>query len=252
MMKAALRRLLMAALVLVWAQSASAQTADEIIEKYLTALGGRAALGKVNSRSMAGTITLSTPAGDVSGPIEIVNQVPNKSRTLIKLDLSAFGAGQLTIDQRFDGTTGYVIDTMRGNRDITGNQLENMKNGFFPTPALNYKERGGTVELGGKEKVGSREANVLISTPKSGSVARQFFDAETNLLIKQVVKVDLPQVGMVEQTTEFLDYKEVDGIKVPFTVKATSDVQNSNVTITKVEHNTKVDETLFSRPPAGN
>lgn len=249
-MKTVSRQLVMAVLLLGWTQAASAQTADEIIEKYLTAVGGRAALGKLTSRSMIGTITLSTPGGDVSGPVEILNQAPNKSRTLITLDLSAFGAGQAIIDQRFDGTSGYVIDSLQGNRDITGDLLETMKNGAFPNPFLSYKELGATVELGGKEKIGERDAYLLIFKPKSGSTVRQYIDAASYLPIKVVVKLDIPQIGELEQSTELLDYRDVDGFKVPFQVKSTSRVQTSTVNITKVEHNTKIDEALFSKPAA--
>src|SRR5689334_23214623 len=94
-------------LLLTAVQGASAQTADEIIEKNLTAIGGRAALEKVKSRSTVGTVTLSTPLGDLSGPIEMMNEAPNKSRTAMKLDLSAANLGQVVIDQRFDGQIGY-------------------------------------------------------------------------------------------------------------------------------------------------
>lgn len=250
-MKAMLRRLVMALLVLGCGQVASAQTADEIVDKVLNAMGGRAAIGKLTSRSTVGTMTLSTPAGEVSGPIEILNQLPNKSRTLIKMDLSSLGAGPMTVDQRFDGTSGYVVDTLQGNRDITGNQLENMKNALFPSPLLNYKERGATVELSGKEKAGEREAYVLIFKPKSGSAVRQFIDAESYLLVKLVAKIDLPQIGEVEQTTELSDYRQVDGVKLPFSVKASSAVQHFTITITKVEHNLKIDDALFVKPVAG-
>ncbi len=243
------RPLVVAVLLLGCVPIASAQTADEIIEKHLAAIGGRAALGKLKSRALTGTITLSTPGGEVSGPVEVLTQEPNKSRTLINLDLSALGAGPMTLDQRFDGTTGYIRDSLRGNRDITGAQLETMRNASFPSPLLNYKERGTTVELGGKEKVGDREAYVLIVKPKSGSVMRHFIDATSYLPIKGVLTIDAPQMGEVEQTTEFSDFRDVDGVKVPFTVKITSPLQNSTVTVTKVEHNTKIDETLFSKPP---
>ncbi len=250
-MRAVSSRIFVAVLILTCGRIASAQTADEVIEKYLTALGGRAALAKLTSRSTTGTMTLTTPAGDVSGPIETLNQQPNKSRTLIKMDLTSLGAGPMTIDQRFDGTSAYVLDSLRGNRDITGNQLENMKNSVFPNPFLNYKERGMTVELAGKEKVGEREAYVLIVKPKSGSVARQFVDAESYLPVKLVVKIDIPEIGQVEQTSEFSDYRDVDGIKIPFTVKATSAVQSFTISVTKVEHNVKIDEALFSKPATG-
>ena len=171
-MKIASRRLLPVAMVLACARLASAQTADDVIEKHLAALGGRAAIAKLTSRSLAGTMTFSTPAGDVPGTIEIMNQPPNKVRTLTKLDLSSQGVGVVVVEQRFDGASGYVLDSIRGNRDITGNQLENLKNTVFPSPFLNYKERGVTVDLGEKEKVNGRDAYVLIIKPKSGSMSR--------------------------------------------------------------------------------
>jgi hypothetical protein len=228
---------------------ASAQTADEIIEKSITALGGRAAHAKLKSRLTTGTIVFATPAGEISGTIEVLNAAPNKIRTVVKADLSAVGAGQLVVDQRFDGSAGYVLDTMQGNRDITGNQLDNLRNGGFPHPFLNYKDMGTTVKLAGKEKVGDRDAYVLVFDPTSGSAVRQYIDAETYLPTKSVIRVDVPQLGgELEQTNEYLDYKDVDGIKLPFQVKSTSSVQNFNVTVTKVEHNTTVDQSLFSKP----
>jgi hypothetical protein len=243
--------LILASLVLAASSVASAQTADDVVEKYLAAIGGRAALGKVTSRSTTGTITLTTPAGEISGPIEVLNQTPNKARTLIKLDLSAFGAGPMTVDQRFDGKTGYVIDTLQGNRDITGNQLDNMRNSSFPNPLLTYKESGATIKLSGNEKVGDKDAIVLIVEPASGSVVRQYFDASSFLLVKAVMKVDVPQMGGdVEQTTEFSDYRDVDGVKIPFSLKSSSSVQSFVVAVSKVEHNVPVDEKLFSKPPA--
>lgn len=243
------RRLAIVLLLVGCAQAARAQTADEVIEKSLSATGGRAALGKLKSRLMTGTITLSTPAGDISGSVEILNASPNKSRSLIKADLSALGAGPWVLDQRFNGSAGYVIDTLQGNRDMTGNQLDNMRNGSFPHPFLNYKELGSTAQLGGKEKVGERDTYVVIFEPPSGSVVRQYIDAETYLPVKTTMKVEVPQLGQeMEQTIEFFDYREVDGVKIPFRLVATLPVQNYTVTFTKVEHNVRIDETLFSKP----
>jgi outer membrane lipoprotein-sorting protein len=233
------------------AQTAATPTADEVVEKSLAALGGRAALGKLKSRTMAGTISLSTPAGNVTGTLEVWNAVPNKTRTLIKVDLSALGAGPLTVDQRFNGKTGYVIDTLQGNRDMTDKQVDTLRNGTFPTPFLTYKDNGISVRLTGKEKVGERDAYVLVFEPPSGSAARQYIDAETYLPIKAVLKIDVPQLGQeLEQTTELSDYRDVDGVKVPFHVTASSAVQTYTVQVTKVEHNVDIDDALFSKPTA--
>src|SRR5215831_3772698 len=251
MFKTISTRLLIAALFLASMPIAFAQTADDIVEKHLAALGGRAAMEKLKSRSMKGTITVSTPVGDLTGAIEILNQQPNKQRTFTQLDLSAVGLGKMIQDQRFDGTSGYVIDTMQGNRDITGEQLEAMKNGSFPNPLLDYKQAGATVELSGKEKVGEREAYVLVFKPKSGPVARSYIDAESYLPIKQVVKINVPQVGgEVEQTTEVSNFKEVDGVKIPFQIRTTSAIQTVMVNVTQVEHNTQIDQTLSPNPTA--
>src|SRR5438128_3428429 len=109
MLKTISKRLFIAALFLALVRVASAQTADDIVEKHLAALGGRAAMGKLKSRSLKGTITVSSPVGDLSGNIEILNQEPNKMRTLIQLDLTGIGLGKVVQDQRFDGTAGYAI-----------------------------------------------------------------------------------------------------------------------------------------------
>lgn len=245
-----LRRILVASLLVVSARAALAQTAEEIVEKAITAAGGRAAFAKLKSRLTTGTITLSTPAGDISGTVEILNAAPNKSRSLIKADLSALGAGMFVLDQRFNGTSGYVLDSLQGNHEMTGNQLDNMRNNAFPNVFLNYKELGAFVQLVGKEKVGERDAYVITLEPTTGSVVRQYVDAQTYLPIKMSVKVEVPQLGQqVEQTTEFFDFQVVDGVKLPFQLRATSSIQNYTITITKVEHNVQVDETLFSKPP---
>jgi hypothetical protein len=251
MLKNGSRRLVLLLLFLGCVQLATAQTADEIIEKHLAALGGRAALNNIKSRLTKGTITVSTPVGELTGSVEVLNQVPNKTRTLIQLDLSSLGLGKVVQDQRFDGTTGYLIDTLQGNRDITGDQLELMKNAQFPNALMNYKEMGATVELGGKEKVGDRDAYVLIGKPKTGPVMRQYIDAETYLPIKGVFKVMVPQLGTeVEQSNEASDFRTVDGVKVPFQIRTVSSIQTVSVTVTQVEQNTAIDGSLFSKPDA--
>lgn len=247
-MRAAFTRLVLT-VVILWSSSlASAQTADEVIEKHITAIGGRAALAKIESRLMVGTFTLSTPAGDISGPIEALNQRPNKSRTLINLDLSALGAGAIRIDQRFDGTNGYELNSMQGDRPIGGSQLETMRSAIFPTQYLDYKERDATVELKGKEKIGERDAFQLIFTAKGGSPVRQYLDAETFLPVRQVVSVEVPGMGTLDQTSELSDMREIDGVKLPFLVKSSSAAQSFSITVAKVEHNVKVDPTLFVKP----
>jgi outer membrane lipoprotein-sorting protein len=241
--------LLLLALVVTGA-AASAQTADEIVDKSLAAIGGRAALAKLKSRSMTGKMTISTDNGDIPATFEAINQAPNKMRRLITLDLSAFGAPSATIEQRFDGTTGYAMDGMRGEVTLSASQLENLKNAVFPSPLLDYKTRGTKILLGGREKIGDRDVYALSLTPATGPVTRLFVDAQSYLPVRSVVTLDLPELGPQEQTTDFSDYREVDGVKVPFGIKGTSAVQTFTITMTKVTHNADIDPALFVRPAA--
>ena len=228
---------------------ASAQTADEIIEKHLAASGGRAAYAKIMSRVGTGAITVTTPIGDLSGTIEVYSKKPNKSRTLIKLDLTAVGAGQMTSDQRFDGTTGYVIDTLQGDRTIEGNQLEAMKNGSFPSPLLSYKELGTALALGEKQKVGGKDAYLITMTPKAGPPTRLFFDAESFMLVRTSITLNVPQLGGdIEQVVDFSDFREVDGIKMPFVTKSSNPAQTVTATMSSVKHNVDIDDASFSKP----
>jgi hypothetical protein len=229
--------------------TAFAQTAEELVEKHIVALGGRDALSKLHSRLMTGTITMTTPGGDIKGSLESYNKAPNKARRLVKMDLSAFGMGEMTMDQRFDGTTGYVIDSVNGNRELAGRQLEDAKSDYFPSTFLKYKELEIKVEVGGKEKIGDREATILIMTAKSGTPMKFYLDPDTLMAIKMVATINVPQLGGdIEQTTEFSDYREIDGVKIPFDLKVTNPAQSISIKLVKVEHNKDIDEALFSKP----
>lgn len=239
---------ILAAVSVCRAEVAYPQTADDIVEKHVAAMGGRAALEKVTSRVMTGIISVSTPGGGLSGSIEVYNKAPNKSRTAVKIDASQFGLGQIVQDQRFNGTSGYAIDTLNGNREITGDQLEVARTNTFPSPLLKYKDAGSKLELLGREKAGDRDAYVLRLTPKTGPSARMLIDAETYLLAKTIITVNVPQIGGdVEQTVVVSDYRDVDGVKVPYQIQSINQFQTISITATKVEQNMAIDDKMFSK-----
>jgi outer membrane lipoprotein-sorting protein len=246
-MKSAMRWAAAAGFVL-WAGVAQAQTADEAVEKVLAAIGGRAALAKVTSRVATGAVSVSTQGIDVGGTVELTNKAPNKTRMFMKLDLSAVGGTEVVLDRRCDGKAAFESNSMSGDREITGDQLQSMVNATFPSPFLNYKEAGAKVEMAGKEKLGEKDAVVLVYTPKSGPAMRLYFDAQTWQLIRSVTKVNAPEAGGdIEQTTDPSDYREVDGLKVPFTLLVTSPAQSVTIHLTKVEHNKPIDDAIFGR-----
>ena len=236
-----------AALVAV---TAPAQTADEVVEKHLTAIGGRAALSKLTTETATGTITLSMQGADFGGTMEVYHKAPNKARTLLKMDLSAVGMGEMTVDRRCDGKTAFENNSLQGEREITGDQLQSILNATFPTPLLDYKAAGGKVELTGKEKIEGRDVHVLVYTPKTGQPSKQYFDAETFLMVRSVSKINVPEMGGdIEQTTDVSDYRDMEGIKVPFVMRVSTPMQGIAISLTKVEHNKPIEDSMFSRAP---
>lgn len=237
-----------AVLLILGTSSGWAQTADEIVEKHLAAMGGREALQRIRTRVSTGTVTVETAVGPIAGTVEAFAKAPNKSRSLVTLDLSSLGAGTFINDQRFNGTTGYIIDTLNGNRDITGSQLAAMRNSGFPTVWLDYRARGLTIMLAGQETLAGRAAYVLEVTPKIGPRARAWVDAETLMLVKTSVPLDATPAGPVEQITEYGDFRTIDGVKVPFSVKSISGGQTVTAVLTDVKHNVEVDDASFLMP----
>jgi hypothetical protein len=225
------------------------QTADDVVEKHLTALGGRDTLGKITSRRSTGTITIATPGGDLSGPIEISAKAPNKTRVLITLDVTAVGGpGDMVIDQKFDGVAGWSLNSLQGDNEITGNQLDNMRNNVFPSALLTYKAAGTRIEVLPKEQLAGKDVIVLRVTPKAGSVSKWFLDAQTYLVVRTVATVNSPQLGGdIEQTSDLSDYRAVDGVKVAFQVINSNPLQTGTVKLTKVEHNVTIDDAVFSK-----
>ncbi len=230
------------------ATQAATQTADEVVEKHLAAMGGRAALGKLTSRKATGTITVALgPQGTISGPVELYAKAPNKTRLYVVLDMSPVGLNdKMTLDQKFDGTTGWALNTLQGDKQITGNQLDNMKNSAFPNPLLNYKANGVTVELLPNETFGGKSLLVLRVTPKVGSVSKLFLDPDTYLLLRSSATINSPEMGGdIDQVSEASDYRTVDGLKIPFKSVQTAGPQLVTIVFDKVEHNVAIDDAMF-------
>jgi len=226
--------------------SFQAQTPDAVIEKYLAAMGGRDALGKLTSRRATGTVLLSSGGNDLNGTYEVSTKAPNKVRVQIKLDLTPMGMPDpMVIDQRFDGATAMNMNSMQGNTPIAGSQLEHMKNNAFPSPLFNYKTNGMKFEVLPKEQVAGRDATVLVATPTTGPSMKLYFDPESGLLVRSVVRLNVPDQGEIEQVSEPSDYRVVDGVKVPHKIVNTSPNQTVTITITKVENNIALDDSIF-------
>ena len=222
--------------------AATMPTVDEILDKYVKALGGKEAIEKVTSRVGKGTFEL--PAFSLSGPIETYSKAPNK--TAMTIDLTGFGK----IESVFDGAKGWSADPQSGLRELGGAELAMTRRDADLHRSLMLKSQYTKLEVKGKEKVGDSEAYVIVGTLAEGKPEKMYFDVSSGLLTRMDVEVETPQGAMAFQI--FLqDYKPVDGVKVPFTLRRESQAFGMVIKYTEVKHNVAVEDTKFNKP-SGN
>jgi hypothetical protein len=214
---------------------------DQILDKYVQALGGKAAIEKLTSTVITGTFEL--PAMSMSGPLEIFAKAPNKSATIITL--TGFGLVQFG----FNGTTAWSQDPQTGLRELTGAELADAKRDSDFYKDIRLKQVFPKMTLTGKEKVGERDVYVIEATPADGKPEKMYFDTQTGLLLRVDNDRESPQ-GAAHIETYFEDYRETGGVKTPFTIKIVRPEISFTLKTTEVKQNVPVDDAKFNKPAA--
>ena len=216
-------------------------TADQILAKYTEALGGSAAIEKLKTRSMKGTWL--TAEGVTLG-YEVYQAAPDKLFTILNTPK------QGAFERGFDGKTAWEKSS-RGVRDLEGTQLFYLKR--YPDLFRDIKLQGQftRISYGGKDKIDGKDVYVLRGNGVDGKGERLYFDAQTGLLVRRITSTTTV-VGLIPEQVDYEDYREVDGMKVPFTIRITSidSFWSSTRKFTEIKLNVPVDETKFNKPPA--
>ena len=137
-------------------------------------------------------------------------------------------------------------------REVTGSELANYKaaNGLFSF--INLKEQYARPPRVRKDKLNDRDVFILDGTTIDGKRTRLYFDATSGLLLRRVT-IASTVVGLIPDQIDFEDYRDIDGIKFPFTARIfTVEIGNptSTRTFTDIKINAPVDESKFDKPPA--
>jgi len=214
-------------------------TAQEILTKYAQALGGKTAHEKIKSRTMKGTMEI-VPMG-IKGSFESYAVAPNKSLTKSTLA----GIGELV--EGFDGQTAWTVNPLQGNRDKQGEELAQTKliNNFYRE--VNLAQLYPKMEQKGTEKVGEANAYVLVGTPESLTPETFYFDTKSGLLVRQDATFISPE-GKTPTKTFFEDFREVDGVKLPFKMRTVMPQFEIVVTITEIKNNVAIEDSKFTKP----
>ncbi|HKQ79635.1 MAG TPA: C45 family autoproteolytic acyltransferase/hydrolase [Blastocatellia bacterium] len=209
-------------------------TLEQILDKYVRALGGKAALQAPTSRVMKGT--LEAPDIGAKGAIEIYAKAPNKQLTEVALAMVGNPRAGFNGNTAWQEEYGEVKElTVYPRRDAD-----------FYLP-LKLRELFPRIELKGKEKLGAREVYRL-EAPRGGNPRRWYFDTESGLLLR--VETRNPE-GHLLSREDYEDYRAVDGIQFPFTTRQLDQDQIETVIkYSEIKHNVSVDDAKFDMPAA--
>ena len=237
-----LTRLCLGALIVAAiSTSASAQTADDLIQKYVAARGGAVRLAAVN------TIRIVRTYGTFGGNIPVT--ITKKRSGLYRTDQAL--AGRPTVARGLDATGAWESVNGKVTRRPADQELELRElDGDFDGFLVDYKAKGHAVEYVGREKAGGIDTFKLKVTLKSGAIRYVYLDSTTYLERKQEGTMTLPD-GKVPVILTFGDWRDVDGVKFPFAIdeeRVSFPPQTFAIYTDRIELNPTVDAALFTMP----
>jgi hypothetical protein len=221
-------------------------TADQILAKYVEALGGEQAIRKVTSRLITATRqNLSLPTAPLPAPFQIEQYEKGPNLTVIVTQ-----APSGTATDGFDGNTVWSQDARGRVTEATGVAQTRGKRAADFYECLNLKQEYTRMVVQGKQKVGDRDAYLVIGYPQDDSAERLFFDTQSGLLLRKVTTVRT-QVGDLPTGTDYDDYRDVgSGVKLPFLIRilAVSPTISATIHVQKVQDNVVIDNAKFAKP----
>jgi thiol-disulfide isomerase/thioredoxin len=212
---------------------------ETVLQRYVDAIGGKDALAKLTTRVIKGKVDLIGVSR--GGQMEGYMKAPNKSLTV--LDVGPLGVTR----QGFDGRSGWLSSNRVGTRNLKGPELAALTADADFYHDLKIRELYPTTKLLGKTKSGFRELYVVQAVPREGAAEYFYFDVETGLLFRRDTNRLTPE-GMVRAEMYFGDWREVDGIRLPFSITQSMAQMTLAFTVEEVKHNVPLEEAVFRRP----
>ena len=215
------------------APAASSATVDQIVDKYVAALGGADAIRKVTSRIMKGTISV----GGSEMPIELFTKAPNKR-------VSISNGQSFTA---FDGAAGWMGNTGRPARDMSAAESEAAGLDAEFSLALRLKEIFPQLRRGRLETIGGVECETLNGNGPGRPPVRLYFDRNSGLLLRMVRYAETP-VGRNATQIDYADYREMDGVKSPFRWTLSRTNGRFTIQIAEARNNAVIEDARFLKP----
>jgi hypothetical protein len=213
-------------------------TGDQLLDKYVQAVGGSAAIDKVTTRIMKGTIQF----GGKSLPIDIYSKNPDK-----RISFTHMPEGENVT--AFNGHEGWLAMPGGHVRDMHGSDLDGASIDADMHLATHLKAMFSDMQTRGTEKVGDRDAYVVVGHRQGQPPIELYFDEQTGLLLR-LLRFGETALGRMPTQIDYADYRETNGVKIPYRWTLARPSGRFTIELTDVKQNVPVDDAKFVHPPA--
>lgn len=218
--------------------------AETLIARHIQALGGADKMSAVKDRSLEGTITMNFQGQSIQGTMSDIKKAPNKSYQKTVLNFM----GQEMVQEKWNDGTTVVSTTPMAPEPIVleGEELaQELEKDIF-NELLRYKELGYTVAVTGKKPVDGKPAYVL-TIKRTHGTGTYFIDANSYLMLGEETMQKTP-AGEQAIMVSYGDYRQVDGVMLPFKVKMDAGMMGMEMEVVKyVQNSTVPDETFKAK-----
>jgi photosynthetic reaction center cytochrome c subunit len=211
-------------------------TADEVVEKYVAALGGAAAIQKVTSRVEKG----KTVGGGKNVDVEILTEAPDKWALVRHLPDGQSSAV-------YDGHSGWYGMPGRSARAMHPGDVEAARMDADLQFPVHIQEKFPELHVEYPETINGRGAYVLFASRDGQPAAKFYFDEQSGLLVRVVRYAESP-LGLNPSQVDYADYREVDGVRVPFRVTTAEPGDVMTIQFEEIRQNVGIDNGVFREP----
>ena len=211
-------------------------TLDAVLAKYVAAIGGRDAQRRITSRVSRGRVDV--PGVSFGGKLEVYAKAPNKSLTVMDVEPAGL------VKEGFDGRTTWTVASNTSDAAAFDRAVP-ADTDFYRD--IKLAELYSRIRVAGKQKESFREVYVVEAVPKAGIAESLYFDVESGLLVRRDI-VRQAASGPIRAEIYFNDWREIDGVKVPFKITQVLPKTKFVITFEDVKQNVAVDEAMFRRP----
>jgi hypothetical protein len=220
------------------AQAQTLPTAEQVVARYVAAIGGEQAIGAQQFRRLQ--IEMSMPAAGMTMSAEMMQARPNKA--VMNIELPGLGS----VRQGYDGQVAWSINPMQGPKILEGKELADALRQYDFDANMRFSHLFRTMESVGRAEVnGEPCVNVRMVTESGDEVLNCFAD-DDGLLVGAVVKSST-ESGQMESTITFHDYRDFGGLKMP--TRTFMSVMGQQVEMTvKAMSTDPIDASVFELP----